>query len=670
MKHLLPSLRHRKHWFAALLLLFCCSAAHAGWGDKFTVVINGYEVTFAEQYSPGLCSIGYDSRCISPDVSGTFTVPSAVIHPDYGVAWTVIKVGNNAFYGCNKLTKVILPSTISEIGYGSFTNCTALQEIELGENLERISSNAFQNCGSLTSVTFPPTLKTIQDEAFSGCNNITTIHLPANVERVYASFYDMASLTSVTVDANNQTYISIDGVLYEKRSDGKKTLKCFPTAKDTRIFHVPDDVTYIYNYAFYGAKKLWSCLMPEGVTGIGQGAFASSNLSRCPLPESLTSIYVRAFAGSKLEEIIIPPSVTTISSSAFLDCTKLKRVSMFNSRFASSYSQLDLFCNIHASAKLAVPPQYVEAFQKEPWTNWFSEVVGGYVIDDYNFGDLLTSFLLNTSYDTNNDYILSEAELNGVTELMMSGWDSSYSTVKNLGLFPNLQKLYCSENYSLTGVDVSQNAKLKELSLYDCSLITSLDVSQNPELEWLSCDYCSLEGTLDLSHCPKIEEVWCEVNYLTALNLSGCHQLAFLHCEDNLLKALDVSECNWLTELWCYSNFIGSGAMTTLVDDLPDRTWLLNGEVEFILGAFGDPDTEGNVLSKYNCDKARAKGWKVLDAWYEPYDGVDIATAVDTPSADAKSSVGWYGIDGRRLPNRPAKPGIYVKDGKKVLVRQ
>ena len=669
MKHLLPSLRHRSLWFAALFLLFCCSNAHAGWGDKFTAVINGYEVEFAEN-APGTVSIGYDMRCISQDVSGTFVIPSAVVKPGTNVAYTIVAVGNNAFYGCNKLTKVVLPHTVSEIRYSAFYNCTALQEIELSSELESIFAWAFYNCSALTSITFPSTLTTIMDEAFCGCNSITSIHLPASVERLNSPFYNMKNLSEFTVDPANSRFYTIDGVLYGEKTDGRCELVHFPMAKNFHYFTVPTGVTDIGNYAFYGATYLWSCIIPEGVKTIGQGAFSYANLRRCQLPESLDNILLMAFSHSNLESIVIPPSVKSVGDYAFEECSKLKMVSIFNTKLSSASSSGNKFYHIHPSACLAVPPEYVSAYQNAPWTSWFSKVVAGYAVDDYNFGNLLTSFLDYKGYDINGDGILCPDELNSVTELMMSGWDETLSTVKNLGLFPNLEKFYCSENYGLTGIDVSQNAKLRDLNLYDCSLITSLDVTHNPELERLSCDYCSLRGTLDLSHCPRIEEVWCEDNYLTALNLSGCHQLAFLHCEDNLLKTLDVSECNWITELWCYSNFIGSGAMTTLVDDLPDRTWLLNGEVEFILGAFGDPDTEGNVLSKYNCDKARAKGWKVLDAWYEPYDGVDIATTVDTPPAAAKSSTGWHGIDGRRLPARPAKPGIYVKDGKKVLVRQ
>ena len=71
-----------------------------------------------------------------------------------------------------------------------------------------------------------------------------------------------------------------------------------------------------------------SLAIPDGVTGIGNGAFRNcSGLKSIEIPEGVTHIGFNAFSGcTGLKSITIPSSVTYISSDAFTDCTSLKNV--------------------------------------------------------------------------------------------------------------------------------------------------------------------------------------------------------------------------------------------------------------------------------------------------------------------------------------------------------
>lgn len=57
--------------------------------------------------------------------------------------------------------------------------------------------------------------------------------------------------------------------------------------------------------------------IPDGVTSIGSGSFASANLKSVTIPDSVTSICHNAFEASRLTTISIPDSVTTIGMYAF-----------------------------------------------------------------------------------------------------------------------------------------------------------------------------------------------------------------------------------------------------------------------------------------------------------------------------------------------------------------
>ena len=138
-----------------------------------------------------------------------------------------------------------------------------------------IGRSAFYNCSGLTSVTIPDSVTSIDEIAFSGCSG----------------------LASIEVDANNTTYASVDGILYNKAK--------------TEFVHIPN--------AIAGEIEI-----PNGVTSIGEYAFAyCSGLTSITIPDSVTSIGEYAFAYcSGLTSVTIPDSVTSIGNRAFCDCRK------------------------------------------------------------------------------------------------------------------------------------------------------------------------------------------------------------------------------------------------------------------------------------------------------------------------------------------------------------
>ena len=130
--------------------------------------------------------------------------------------------------------------------------------------------------------------------------------------------------------------------------------------------------------------------------------------------------------------------------------------------------------------------------------------------------------------DKDGDGTLSQAELDGVTELYVA-----YANIKDLTgieLFPNLDKLDCKYNN-----------------------LTRLDVSKNTKLTKLYCESNQLTG-LDLSKNTALTVLYCESNHLTSLDLSKNTALTELNCQDNQLTSLDLSKNTALTILGCSGN--------------------------------------------------------------------------------------------------------------------
>ena len=159
---------------------------------------------------------------------------------------------------------------------------------------------------------------------------------------------------------------------------------------------------------------------------------------------------------------------------------------------------------------------------------------GSIPIDSTHFPDDHFIAYVELRCDKDGDGTLSQAELNGVTELII---DHAYiKDLTGIELFPNLDKLDCKYN-NLTRLDVSKNTKLTKLYC-ESNQLTGLDLSKNTALTELDCALNQLTG-LDLSKNTALTVLYCESNHLTSLDLSKNTELTELNCQDNQLTSLD-----------------------------------------------------------------------------------------------------------------------------------
>ncbi|MDE6068769.1 MAG: leucine-rich repeat protein, partial [Treponemataceae bacterium] len=91
---------------------------------------------------------------------------------------------------------------------------------------------------------------------------------------------------------------------------------------------IPDSVTSIGNSAFRACYGLTGVTIPNRVTSIGEMAFFECwSIKSMTIPNSVTSIGSRAFEKCKsLNSVEIPASVKSIGSDAFKDCTNLTKI--------------------------------------------------------------------------------------------------------------------------------------------------------------------------------------------------------------------------------------------------------------------------------------------------------------------------------------------------------
>lgn len=152
---------------------------------------------------------------------------------------------------------------------------------------------------------------------FKECANLTYIKVPATVTSLSGeTFAECRSLMNIEIHENNQTYISVDGIVF---NFDKTTLVAFPNARDGK-YTIPETVLTIGSSAFAGAYKLTDINMYNSVSNISANAFRGCfSLKNLRLSDSLSVIGEKAFANCvDLREIHIPGSVSIIGADAFL----------------------------------------------------------------------------------------------------------------------------------------------------------------------------------------------------------------------------------------------------------------------------------------------------------------------------------------------------------------
>ena len=149
----------------------------------------------------------------------------------------------------------------------------------------------------------------------------------------------------------------------------------------------------------------------------------------------------------------------------------------------------------------------------------------GYVENTNTFPDeAFWSYLLKY-VDKNRNGTLSQEERYAVKVIDVE--KKNIHSLKGIEFFPNLKKLYCSEN-QLTELDVSKNKELESL-LCNKNQLTELDVSQNTKLKNLHC-YRNQLTELDVSKNTALTELYCWQNQLTSLD---CENLGFYDVSGN-----------------------------------------------------------------------------------------------------------------------------------------
>jgi hypothetical protein len=412
-----------------------------------------------------------------------------------------------------------------------------------GLPITSIGDGAFFEKTDLTSVTVGTNVAIIADQAFS-YSSMTSVMLPASVINIaFDSFQDCNRLTAITVATNDPDFSSTAGVLFNQN---QTTLIEFPEGK-AGDYVVPDGVTNIGVYAFFGSSNLTSVALSTNLNNIEDYAFydcqgltsitvdtnnlsyssvagvlfdksqdtliqypAGNTAASYAMPNTVTNIGMEAFYGSlNLTRVTIGTNVAIIGGAAFEYCPALASITFPDSvsviggdAFAECAGLTNInigtgVTNILYQAFLGCPG--VTAIEVAAGNPAFSSVSG------VLFNKNQTALFLYPAGSGGASYAIPDSVTNIVGDAFMDAYN-----LAGITLGTNVQSIGDSafqECYSLTSITIPNSVtNIGFSTFYNCFGLTNVVIGSGlTSLGFQDFSYCfSLAGVYFTSNAPAM----------------------------------------------------------------------------------------------------------------------------------------------------------------------
>lgn len=124
-------------------------------------------------------------------------------------------IGEGAFSHCDKLKSIKFGNGIEKIGSQNddegcfFAYCTELEEIEFPPSLKYLGQNAFYGCKNLKRVMFNDGLMVIDKDAFNYCTNLKEVTLPYSLQEIGWHNFSCTEKINMKFDVHLLAYLAM-----------------------------------------------------------------------------------------------------------------------------------------------------------------------------------------------------------------------------------------------------------------------------------------------------------------------------------------------------------------------------------------------------------------------------------------------------------------------------
>ena len=627
-----------------------------------------------------LKDVTFEENCMLTEIA-QYAFASCTGLTSISIPASVTDIINNAFENCTGLTSVTIPASVTTIGSHAFRECTNLETCNImSSQLTSIPSSCFSACSSLKAIVIPEGVTTIGDNAFNSCTSLQGVILPgslqtinwyafsscSNLKTVFCKVVDPQKLTIAATAFNNATEfhlspsadisawnargfsnltynntsyswtsgdtdvtLDLDGTLTisKKAGDGNGAMngRGYPEELKYHIKNVVIEagVTTIEEYAFSDCTALSSVTIPASVTTIGNDAFyGCTALTSVTIADGVTTIGESAFWGcTALTSVTIPASVMTIEDDAFRDCTALTSVTIF----ASSLTKYDklAFAGNAADRKIFVPSGSLSTYQ----TNW----------NDYATAIEPLDYIIDEDKDVT---ILSNGT--GKNVALKRAFPKGKKQTVCLPFAPG-ELLQYGKVWEFTGIEGGKAVMTQRESGLQAN--TPYIFEATNDLLNITFPSVGISIGSDPKTAPDgkdfvFQGTYSRIDWAADALPAGLY--GFVAKDDNYSQGEFVKAYKetFIRPFRAYLLYTGSGDLS---------------------------GTETATARRMSAEELP----DVIDIVWMPADALapGEATGIRTTSGPSLNGEEWYDLQGRKLQGKPTKKGMYINNGRKMIIK-
>ena len=439
------------------------------------------------------------------------------------------------------------------------------------------------------------------------------------------TFMYCSGLTSITIP-EGVTSIG-EGAFYYCESLTSITIPEGVTAIRYRTFSgcsgltsvtIPEGVTLIGGQAFQNCSSLTSFTIPKGVTTIGYGAFSRcSNLTSITIPKGVTSIGYNVFGYcSGLTSITIPKSVTSIGDEAFRWCSRLTSITIPNGVTSIGKSAFKE-CSSLTSVTI---PERVTSIGEEAFDGCSS----------------LTSVLCKSKVPASCEYVFTSYQPRLIIPI---GSEEAYASETGWKYFKNRSVFKTFDHAVTTFADAE---KIDLDNAYRVGDEKPFAAAAMKDLKAYQFTGSAVNGTIYGTEVKGI------VPAGTGLLMTGTEGATYVFPLTSGNATADVS-----------------GNKLVGVTKDTDLSTLTDGNSHYVY------DNDGFRLQSTGTIAAN-KAYLSLPSSDTDKINVSLggATGIKGIAADNEDNGAWYTLDGVKVNEKPTAKGLYIHNGKKVIVNK
>lgn len=577
---------------------------------------------------------------------------------------SVTTVGNNAFKGCTNLSSVTLTG-LNTMGTSIFSDCSALATLNItGNGSLNIPGEYFINNATLKNVTLN-SVSTIGNAAFWQCSELTTLTLNGSTAIGDRAFYNCDKL--VTPSLTDVTSIGIEA---------------FGSCNLLASITLPEGLTTIGNYAFSYCASLGTIHIPASVTSIGEGVFISCSSLTSITVEGTNANYMATEGilfnkgGTQLicypkaktgTSYMIPTDVTSIAPYAFFDQDILTKIILKHDNAPAKGN--DMFDN--SSFKI-----FVKKGKRDNYLTTWSNAYASRIFEL----DLEQADIVIEGY---NNYFDGEKYTD------YDGTEKTPSVTVTLGTLTLEGKESPSDSEYDYEVSYSNNTEIGTATVNITGHGDFAGTTGTKNFH-ITRNVVISDATGHYSTYYNSDAVPLTVPYgLQAYKVTGVdfgegkttiEAIGYLPAGTPVLLNASSGTCNGTYHLKkttgevpgdCSTNYIGKGENDPrdYASLLADNTAIYVLRNDKFYKAYNSGTLPANRC--YIAKPAAASSPAAPPTLTIGFGGGDVTSInmIEDENNGASGTGNWYTLDGRKLQSQPTKKGIYIRDGKKVIIK-